>query len=408
MRSVLRFLALVSLGLVTVGVLPAAASSPVQLVVPQSNAFAILGHSCGGIQEQVYANGFDPSSGYPSGDAYLSTRCGGSGRGGGYHTTTYSAWASATWDFGATLVSSQKEATTPAVDPTLSAYDSNGNEVYNSSARAYLLLSDSFVPPPRVTAVSPSSGAAAGGTTVSINGTGFTNATGVAFGSTAAASFTINSDTAITAVSPSAPAGTVDVTVSSAGGSSALSGADQFSFVGTPTVTGLSPNHGPVGGGNAVTITGTNLAAATTVAFGDTAAAFTVVSDTALTATVPASEAPDTVSVVVSSLGGASAASTASRYTYTGVPTITSVSPSRGPIAGGTTVTVSGSGFSAATAVRFGSVAARSFTINSDVSMTVVSPTVTSATKVHIRVVTTYGTSASSSADRFTYTLTPA
>ena len=44
--------------------------------------------------------GFDTTSGYPTGDVHLQTRCGGSGRGGGYHTTTYTAWAGATWDFG--------------------------------------------------------------------------------------------------------------------------------------------------------------------------------------------------------------------------------------------------------------------------------------------------------------------
>jgi len=61
-----------------------------QLLLPQSAAFSILGHSCGGIQEQVYAKGFNPG-GYPIGYVYIQTRCGGSGRGGGYHTTTYSA-----------------------------------------------------------------------------------------------------------------------------------------------------------------------------------------------------------------------------------------------------------------------------------------------------------------------------
>ncbi len=34
--------------------------TPTKLLLPQSFAFAILAHSCGGIQEQVYATGFDP------------------------------------------------------------------------------------------------------------------------------------------------------------------------------------------------------------------------------------------------------------------------------------------------------------------------------------------------------------
>ena len=44
---------------------------PGNLLLPQSMAFAILGHSCGGIKEQAYVTGFDPASGYPTGDVYL-------------------------------------------------------------------------------------------------------------------------------------------------------------------------------------------------------------------------------------------------------------------------------------------------------------------------------------------------
>ena len=72
---------------------PSQAAAGIQLLLPQGPAFAILGHSCGGIQEKAYATGFDATSGYPTGIVQMSTRCGGSGRGGGYHTTTYSASA---------------------------------------------------------------------------------------------------------------------------------------------------------------------------------------------------------------------------------------------------------------------------------------------------------------------------
>lgn len=116
----------------------ASAANPTQLLLPQSTAFSILGHSCGGIQEQAYATGFDPLSSLPTGDVYLQTRCGGSGRGGGYHTTTYSAWVSVTWAWTGAVVSYTKLTAAPAVDPTLSAFDSTGDQVYNSGTRAYL------------------------------------------------------------------------------------------------------------------------------------------------------------------------------------------------------------------------------------------------------------------------------
>ncbi|HKD37114.1 MAG TPA: IPT/TIG domain-containing protein, partial [Pirellulales bacterium] len=85
-------------------------------------------------------------------------------------------------------------------------------------------------PFPAVTGVAPVSGPKAGGTSVIITGTDFTNATAVTFGNAgAAASFTVNSATQITAVSP-AGSHTVDLTVTTPAGTSELNAADQFSF----------------------------------------------------------------------------------------------------------------------------------------------------------------------------------
>ena len=129
--------------LASLGLAPAAsAATPLSLIVPQGTAFSYLGRSCGGIQEQAYATGWD-ASGYPTGDVHLSTRCGGSGRGGGYHTTTYSAWVAVTWDFGGGVRTTAALTGAPAVNPTFSTTDANGDQLYNSSAHAYLV-----VPPP--------------------------------------------------------------------------------------------------------------------------------------------------------------------------------------------------------------------------------------------------------------------
>jgi cysteine-rich repeat protein len=292
-------------------------ASPTSLLVPQSAAFAVLGHSCGGIQEQAFATGFDPASGDPTGDVHLSTRCGGSGRGGGYHTTTYSAWVGTVWDLTGALVSYVVLSGAPTVDPMFSAFDQYGNEVYNQSNSAYLVLAPGFVPAPRVTGVSPTSGPATGGTTLTITGTGFTGTTGVNFGGTAAASFTMNGDTSITAVSPKASGGTVDVTVTTAGGTSSASSNDQFTFVTAPTVSGISPDSGPVNGGTLVTITGANFIDVTGVNFGEDPAGFTVNDDASITAVSPAIEAPDTVDVTVVTVGGMSARTAADVFTYT-------------------------------------------------------------------------------------------
>jgi cysteine-rich repeat protein len=310
-------IAVAAVVLVTVGVEGAALASPTSLLVPQSVAFSVLGHSCGGIQEQAFATGFDATSGFPTGDVYLSTRCGGSGRGGGYHTTTYSAWVGVMWDLTGALVSYTVLSGAPTVDPTFSAFDQYGNEVYNQSNSAFLLLVAGFVPRPRVTSVSVTIGPATGGTSVMITGTGFAGATGVSFGGTAAASFTVNGDTSITAVSPAASGGTVDVTVTSAGGTSATSASDQFTFVATPTVSGISPNSGPVSGGTLVTISGANFVDVAAVTFGEDPAGFTVNDDSSITAVSPGAEAPDTVHVKVMTVGGTSATSAADVFTYT-------------------------------------------------------------------------------------------
>ena len=82
---------------------------------------------------------------------------------------------------------------------------------------------------PIVTGVNPGQGAPAGGTQVTITGLQMTNITGVAFGSTPAASFTQNSSTQITAVSP-AGTGTVDILLTNAQGTSIPGLLDQFNY----------------------------------------------------------------------------------------------------------------------------------------------------------------------------------
>ena len=83
---------------------------------------------------------------------------------------------------------------------------------------------------PSFAAVSPSTGPVAGGTSVTISGANFTGTTAVSFGSAPAASFTVNSASSIRATSPSHAAGTVDITVTGPSGTSALMGADKFTF----------------------------------------------------------------------------------------------------------------------------------------------------------------------------------
>jgi hypothetical protein len=128
---------------------------------------------------------------------------------------------------------------------------------------------------PTVSSVSPGTGTGSGGTSVTITGTGFSGVTQVTFGGTAAASFVVNSSTSITAVSPSHTAGTVDVQVTTSGGSSSTGSADQFIYtapVSRPSVTGLGTTSGTTAGGTSVTIMGVNFNNVTAVTFGNVAA----------------------------------------------------------------------------------------------------------------------------------------
>ena len=103
-------------------------------------------------------------------------------------------------------------------------FSTNWGTYISSNATAVIAIA------PAVTAISPTSGRKAGGTSVMITGTGFTGATAVAFGATAAKSFTVNSDTSITAVSPKEVSGTVSVRVTTPEGTSATGLADEFTY----------------------------------------------------------------------------------------------------------------------------------------------------------------------------------
>jgi hypothetical protein len=93
-------------------------------------------------------------------------------------------------------------------------------------------------PTPTVSGVSPAAGPVAGGTSVVITGTNLTGATAVTLGTAGpATSFTVDSATQITATSPPATAGPVDVTISTAGGTSATGSGDKFTYTAAPTVS---------------------------------------------------------------------------------------------------------------------------------------------------------------------------
>ena len=261
-----------------------------------------------------------------------------------------------------------------------------------------------IAPTPTITALTPTSGTTSGGTTVKITGTGFIGATAVHFGATTATSFTVTSPTIVHAKTKAHVAGAVKVQVTTAGGTATSGTSHEFTFIAsTPTITALTPTSGTTSGGTTVKITGTNLFGATAVHFGaTTATSFTVTSPTIVHAKTKAHVA-GAVKVQVTTAGGTATSGTSHEFTFIApTPTITSLTPTSGTTSGGTTVTITGTGFIGATAVHFGATTATSFTVTS--------PTIVHAkTKAHVagavkvQVTTAGGTATSGTSHKFTF-----
>ena len=103
---------------------------------------------------------------------------------------------------------------------------------------------------PTVTGISPTSGLITGGTSVTITGTNLTGTNSIMFGGNAASGFTVNSATQITASSPSGSVGTIHVTVTTPGGTSATGATDQFTYIIVPTISTQAVSN--IGSTNAI------------------------------------------------------------------------------------------------------------------------------------------------------------
>jgi len=162
---------------------------------------------------------------------------------------------------------------------------------------------------PTVTGVSPAAGPTTGSITVTIIGTNLVGASGATFGGTPATSVSVINATAVSAITPAHAAGSVNVLVTTPNGTA--TGTNVYKYVSPPTITGISPTLGPLDGGTAVTITGTNLADAT-VLFGSNPATVTTPGTTSIVVTSPAGSAAGAVTVTVTTPGGS--ATTTYRY----------------------------------------------------------------------------------------------
>lgn len=228
---------------------------------------------------------------------------------------------------------------------------------------------------PTISSFTPASGKV--GDLVTLTGTNFTSATEVKFAGTVAV-FTVVSATSITANVPSG-AVTGKISVTTPGGTASSS--TVFTVSQPPSITSFTPTSGAVR--DTVTITGVNLTGASSVMFyGDVSAAITSVSATSIVVTVPVGAATGPISVITPS----GTAVSDSSFTVIPVPTITSFTPTSGSI--GDLVTITGTNFTAASAVNFAGTAAV-FTVLGGTSITANVPS--GAVTGRITISTPYG-----------------
>jgi peptidoglycan/xylan/chitin deacetylase (PgdA/CDA1 family) len=255
--------------------------------------------------------------------------------------------------------------------------------------------------PPTVRTVSPSSGKTSGGTRMTLSGTGFRGIKAVTFGGVPGTALHVISSTRLAITSPRHAHGVVAIHIITNHGTSASRTTDHYRYVSPPTITSISPTSGRTGGGTRVRINGANFGHVTAVLFGSTrATALHVLSASALNVTAPA-HTGGIVDVRVITRYGRSTARTSDHYTYVSPPTITSITPSAGPTAGTTRVRIDGAHFRHVTAVLFGSEPGTALKIWTS-ALEITAPAHAAGT-VNVQVVTSYGRSLASIADRYTY-----
>jgi hypothetical protein len=217
----------------------------------------------------------------------------------------------------------------------------------------------SLLPAPTVAAVSPSVGPATGGTLVQLSGSGYAPGSRVFFGATEAGSVTAADAAHLSLLVPSGLSGAVDVTVLNPDGKSATLPAG-FAYypagvAGAPPLPlRVSPSSGSTSGPTEVTVSGFGFQPGALLFVGGIpAGAPHLLPDGSLVATV-APQGAGTADLVVTNPDGQSATLAGAFSFRAPPPVLLALSPSRGPLAGGRTTVVTGSGLLPGDGLSFG------------------------------------------------------
>lgn len=265
---------------------------------------------------------------------------------------------------------------------------------------------------PEVSSITPASGPMTGGTKLIISGKYFMNGVKVKVGENYSPSVTYNSSIYLFALTPPADQpGTVDVTIENPDGTSVtVPGAFTYEVPPKMELLGITPTEGYTTGNELVTLTGKLFEKTSQVYFGDTlASGFVYYSQDKIAVKTPAWAQEDTVDVkVVNADGTVSVLKQAFKYVNPPgpkPPTVTSVSPSNGPLAGGTTVYIDGSDFVSGAKVIWGGTELKATFVNAT-RLKIVTPAWTTPEKVSLTVVNPDQQTAVAT-DAFTYDPAP-
>ncbi|MCJ8012747.1 IPT/TIG domain-containing protein [Paenibacillus sp. KQZ6P-2] len=205
---------------------------------------------------------------------------------------------------------------------------------------------------PIVTSLSPSNGPLAGGTTVVVQGNYLMKGLSVKFADQPATVSSYSNPTYLKVITPAGTApGPVDVTFTNPDGTS-VTIKNGFSYDTPPStdpeIISISPNKGSITGGEISYLDGKNFKSGMKVLIGGKEATATLISPTRFKVTIPKGESPGTVDVSVVDLDGKSFV-LANAYTYEPIvyptPTIVSISPNTGLVAGGEVIYINGTNF---------------------------------------------------------------
>ncbi len=218
-------------------------------------------------------------------------------------------------------------------------------------------------PGPTVTSFLPAAGPIAGGTSVTILGTNFKSGVVVRFGGVAGTVMSLTS-TQLVVRTPAQKAALVALTVLNTDGNG-VQLPNAFTYRGpAPTVVSVFPVRGPAGGSTDVTIDGAGFQTGATVTIDNQPALILSATANRIVVRVPA-HAPAAVPVVVTN-PDAQQVEKAAGYTYVnGGPAVAQVLPPVGPLRGGNSITLLGSGFLNST-VSIGGVGAAVLTRSGD------------------------------------------